>query len=437
MHPATAGSHVPRPPHPDRVGRPPGAWTRAARLGCLILAGEAIFSLPFHVPRFFRASLLAETGLGNAALGDIFAIYGLTAMLAYFPGGALADRVAARTLLWVSLLATAAGGLYLARTPTVDGLRLLYGYWGVTTILLFWAALIRATREWGGAAAQGRAFGALDAGRGLVAAVLATAAVALLTGAAAADSGAALTRVIYFYTAITAVAALLCRLVLPADHPAGSSPRHWSPDRFRAVLGAPTIWLQAAIVVTAYCGYKGLDYYALYLQAAWALDPAAAAWWFSLTAYLRPLAAIAAGLCADRIGIGRMVAALFVAGAAGYLGLGATHAPPLAWLAANLVLTLCAVYGLRGVYFALLQETRVAPALSGTAVGIISVVGYTPDVFFAPLAGRLLDATPGTAGFRHVFLLLALIFVAGLLATLVLRRCVRSHPGASEPARSA
>ena len=34
----------------------------------------------------------------------------------------------------------------------------LWGFFGVSTILLFWAALIRATRDWGGPDAQGRAF---------------------------------------------------------------------------------------------------------------------------------------------------------------------------------------------------------------------------------------------------------------------------------------
>jgi NhaP-type Na+/H+ or K+/H+ antiporter len=47
-------------------------------------------------------------------------------------------------------------------------------FWGFTTICLFWAAMIRATREWGGTFFQGRAFGWLEGGRGGVAALLAT-----------------------------------------------------------------------------------------------------------------------------------------------------------------------------------------------------------------------------------------------------------------------
>ena len=50
----------------------------------------------------------------------------------------------------------------------------LYGYWGCTTILLFWAALIKSTRLWGGEHTQGRVFGLLEGGRGALAAILGT-----------------------------------------------------------------------------------------------------------------------------------------------------------------------------------------------------------------------------------------------------------------------
>ena len=55
---------------------------RYATLLALILAGEAIFSLPFHIPRFFRPTLLDAFQLSNTQLGDIFAHYGLVALLA-------------------------------------------------------------------------------------------------------------------------------------------------------------------------------------------------------------------------------------------------------------------------------------------------------------------------------------------------------------------
>ena len=57
----------------------------------------------------------------------------------------------------------------MATFPAYQGAMLLWGFFGISTILFFWAALIRATREWGGAEHQGRAYGLLDGGRGLLA----------------------------------------------------------------------------------------------------------------------------------------------------------------------------------------------------------------------------------------------------------------------------
>ena len=130
----------------------------------LIVAGEIVFGLPFSTARYFRPTLLEVFGFTNTQLGDLFALYGVTAMIAYFPGGALADRFSARSLLASSLVATAVGGLYMATIPSALPMALLYGYWGFTTIFLFWGALIKATRDWGGSAKQGEAFGVLEGG---------------------------------------------------------------------------------------------------------------------------------------------------------------------------------------------------------------------------------------------------------------------------------
>ena len=38
----------------------------------------------------------------------------------------------------------------MATIPSFNGLRVLFAFWGMSNILLFWAPLIRATREWAG-----------------------------------------------------------------------------------------------------------------------------------------------------------------------------------------------------------------------------------------------------------------------------------------------
>ena len=64
----------------------------------LILAGEAVFILPFVLPRIFRPTVLDVFQLTNVELGFCFSVYGLVAMVSYLFGGPLADRYPPRKL---------------------------------------------------------------------------------------------------------------------------------------------------------------------------------------------------------------------------------------------------------------------------------------------------------------------------------------------------
>ena len=116
----------------------------------LILAGESVFILPFVLARVFRPTVLNVFALDNTQLGLCFSVYGFVALVSYLFGGPLADKYPPRKLIAVALWMTALGGLVYATFPSYFVLKILYGYWGFTTIFLFWAAMIKATRVWGG-----------------------------------------------------------------------------------------------------------------------------------------------------------------------------------------------------------------------------------------------------------------------------------------------
>lgn len=399
---------------------------RICFIAALVIAGELVFGLPFHVARFFRPTFLDVFGFSNTQLGDVFAVYGIAATLSFFPGGVLADYFSARRLITLALLLTGAGGLYMATIPGTVQMAALFGYFGVTTIFLSWGALIRATREWGGASAQGVAFGTLEGGRGLAAALLAGAAVIVLamllpddvSMTTDAERRAGLRAVIHVYTLATFAAAVLVWFAVP-DADAASLSRRNPFLGMAEVVARPSIWAQAAIVISAYCLFKGTDFYTLYARDVLDMDEVAAAKLGAYGAYLRPVAALAAGFIADRFTAGRSIAAAFALLAVMFALLAAASPsmPGVPIIVANVLITLCAVFALRGIYFALLEETRTPRYITGTAVGVISVVGFTPDIFFAAIAGRILDADPGLPGFTHLFMLLVAIAAAGVAIT--------------------
>ena len=143
------------------------------------------------------------------------------------------------------------------------GMAFLYGYWGVTTILLFWAALIRATREWGGEASQGKAFGILEGGRGLVAALFASLGVLLFALGMPDDPDfvtneqrrAAFRSVIMMYSLGAIGAGILVWMVVPPSRLGGDS--SYSVLRGAAyVLRKPVVWAQAGVIIMAYCAFR-------------------------------------------------------------------------------------------------------------------------------------------------------------------------------------
>jgi len=405
-------------------------FERIAFMATLVVAGEAVFSLPFHVARFFRPAVLSVLGLTNTELGAAQAVYGVVAMLAYFPGGLLADRFSARRLLSGSLFATACGGVYFATFPPYRGLAILFGVWGASTILLFWAALIRATREWGRNDRQGLAYGILDGGRGLFAAALAATAVGVFehlmpadpAGATLAERADALRGIIYLYTLVTATAGVLCLWFVPEVDTTLPS-RDTIVGHLGRVLRLPRVWLQALIVVCAYVGYKGIDNYSLYAVQGYELNEVEGAKVSTLSAWIRPVAAVGAGWVADRVSASLVSTLLFalLLGSYAWLALEVPRASMVWLLYLNVVLTCVAVFGLRSVYFALFQEASVPMSATGTAVGLVSVIGYTPDIFVHLVGGFLLDRTPGADGHRHFFAFLAASAALGLLASLAFR----------------
>jgi sugar phosphate permease len=429
------------------VGAEASSFRRALFMFSLVVAGEAVFALPFHVARYFRPTVLSVFGFSNTELGQAMAAYGVVAMLAYFPGGLLADRFTARSLITSSLLLTAVGGMYMATFPGLIGMAVLWGFWGMTSILMLWAAMIRATRDWGGREQQGTAYGILDGGRGLFGALLAVAAAQAFAwfmpddveAATEAARAAALRNVIWMYVTATLAAAALAWVGIPSIRPQVATDREARLWRhLGTVLRMPAIWCQAIIVVAAYVAYKATDDFGLFAKEAYAMDEVEAAWISGVSAWIRPFAALGAGWLADRSSASSVTAACFVTLVLGFAAMASmTVVPGLMWMLVSQIAIACvAVYGLRGVYFALFEQARVPIAATGTAVGIVSVVGYTPDIFSGVVLGVLLDAHPGALGHQLYFALAGAVAGVGLLATVVFVRCVRPTGTLTERCRS-
>jgi len=345
--------------------------------------------------------------------------------------------------------------------PSSDALYGLYAFWGVSTILPFWSALIRATRDWGGAQQQGRAFGMLDAGRGLLAAVLATFALLLfassLPGAEAEITLVQKTRAIQItiatYVAACLVAATMIWLCLPrtsrSEEKEGAEESTADDSPWLSVLRMPAVWLQAIVIVGAYCTFKGIDYYSQYAKDIWGWSDVESSTLSTLSTWMRPIATVAAGFIADRFYPSRTIIAAFAIVALGSLSMvfmtpnsltadggGAlvSAGSPVWLLWATILIGCLGIFALRGIYFALLEESRVPLRVTGTAVGVVSFIGYTPELCMPHLGGMLIGGWDGgITGYRVFFGILILACLVGTRAAWRLRRLAATRQAKHVP----
>ncbi len=398
----------------------------------LIIAGEAIFILPFVIPRIFRPTLLEVFDITNLQLGTYFSYYGIVAILSYLFGGPLADRFPARNLMSISLLLTAAGGLILSFWPTSIVLRNMYFWWGFTTIFLFWAAMIKATREWGGNNFQGRAFGFLEGGRGLTGAILGSIALALfafmIPDGDMIENSMSRTKsysgVLLLTSCIIVVIAVLVYSFIPKNIHDGDVRKTIPKVKdFLEIASMPVVWAQAVIIICAYVAYKGTDDFSLYANEVLNMSEVESAGFGTSAIWLRPLFAVIAGFVADRYRGEDTLMLCFVLMMLGCMSISSgTFSFSIGMTIMLFVASLIGIYGIRGIYFSVMKDSGIPLKATGMAVGIMSVLGYTPDIFMSPLMGYLLDNNPGEKGHQLVFATMASFATVGLLASYTLKR---------------
>ena len=398
-------------------------------MAVLSVSGGVIFYLPFLQEVCYKP-LADALGLDNAQVGSLLSAFGVTAMLSYVPGGWLADRVSPRYLLTSSLLLTGSSGLYFATFPSYATSLALHALWGVTITLLFWGAMIRVTRNWAPADEQGKAFGILETGRGF-GEVLSSMAILAVFGLLGSNRFALSMVIVQFSILILALGVLAWFTI---DDEAGG--QHIADEQAKvgikevvAVLKMPTVWLIAIIILTGYCAYWGTFRFTSYSSDIFLMSVTMAGALSVGKLWMKPIAALSAGFISDKLGIAKTVAFLFAMLIASFTLFALMPGKPslVAVMIVNVAIASLAIFAMRGIYFALLEEGGIPIVVTGTAVGIISVVGYTPDIFMPLLGGVLLDRYPGPEGYRLFFLTVAGICTVGLGATLILIRRVTAR----------
>ncbi|WP_428410455.1 MFS transporter [Hyphococcus sp.] len=393
-------------------------------MAVLGLSGAVIYLLPF-LREVYYDPLREALNLTHSQSGRLMATFGFVSMLTYMPGGWVADRVPSRLLISGSLISTGLLGFAFATFPSYPVALAIHALWGVTITGMMWGALIKATRDWASSAEQGKAFGMLEAGRGVSEAACYS--IFLAVFAQLGGDTRAFSQVIIQYSILHVLLGVAAFFVIK---PGLAAPTGAAPDlaTFFRVLKMPHVWLIGFVILSVYGAYWGAYYFTPYASDVFLMSAVAAGAIGAGKVWLKPASAAIAGLVADRIGVSKAVLiGLFVL-TVSFLGF--TVLPGgqamIGLMIFNIALASITIFALRGIYFALLEDCGVPAAVTGTATGIVSVIAFTPDVFMPLVGGALLDAYPGETGFRYFFGLITALCICGGIAMHVLKKLGRA-----------
>lgn len=183
---------------------------------------------------------------------------------------------AERILLPAGLIGVGLCGAYLTTLPPFSGYLIAFGAMAFFGEVVYWPVLLKAVRLLGNRDEQGRMFGFLEAGRGVVDVLIASGALFVFVqfgeGKASMQAG------LVYYTLITIIVGTITYFIVDADdRTIPQDDEDVNKQIFKGiknVVKSPNLWLASFCIFFVYSAYCGLTYFIPFLKDIYALPVA-------------------------------------------------------------------------------------------------------------------------------------------------------------------
>jgi len=388
-----------------------------------------IYLLPYMKSVFYD-QMTAATGFSNEQLGLMLSVYAIVCTASYLPGGWIADKFKPRTLLTVCL---AANGLLcflfmFLRTSFFASL-IIWMLAGLTGAFAFWPAMLKGVRLLGTRNEQGRIYGifeALNGGASLIGSLLMVWVSTWFADMIAGFNGAVISMGVLCLLAAAGVWFTFNENITYNEDALEEKDKiNWRA--FGKTLIMPQVWIPAALLFCGITMYGTMSYLSPYLTDKFLITAVAVSWMSSVREYGCRLGGIGGGFFADKVfkssAKWQVAAQILTAGLVFSFIFIPTTSPLLA-IVIMFVFAL-AVYANRVTAYSLLSELKVPARVGGTALALVTLIGYIPDMFMHTMFGSWMDASIGADGlvsseaFNRIFIYAGIVGIIGVLLALV------------------
>lgn len=405
----------------------------------LTLSGGVAFKLS-SMKDMFYVPMQQFMGLTNTQIGGALSAYGIVQTIGLIAGIYICDMFSKKYMIGGSLIGLGAVGVYLSTFPGYWGFLVAFGIMAILGEVTYWPVLLKAIRLLGDEKTQGRMFGFLEMGRGVIDVIISSSALAVFK--AMGEGASALRAGLLFLAGVTALAGVLCLIFVPNDEKKtdeNGNEVNKAQSAFGGMIKAlknVDIWVVAMNGFVVYCIYCGLTYFIPFLNQIYLLPATAVGMYGIVNQYgLKMVGGPIGGLMSDKvhksaakhIRMGFLLCAIamtaflmvphekigqsgnWILGAICTLGFGAI------------------VFTMRAVFFAPMDEVKVPEEITGAAMSLASLVIYLPNAFAYVMYGSFLDRYPGMKGFRIVFTMMIGWAIIGLFVSTFLIHRIKKH----------
>ncbi len=411
---------------------------------CALMAGIMVY-VPFlrysyydqMVILFTEYKQIVPASEVNTFIGDFGMAFGIVSMLGYPFGGIFADRFSEKWLLILGGVLMGICSIWFGFVPGKMSIIIIHLLYGVGTSFMIWSAYLKLTRKMGTSEEQGRMFSTSEFTRGIFGMLIGFAGVALLGKAALSGGGldpeilGAQWRNLHFLAgALFFIFSVLVFIFVPADVVGAeaeaadtAAQESFSLKNVIKVLKMPGTWMISALIFCCFSFTSaGNGYLGSYTVQVLGISETMASTFAIVRNYI--IAAVMTfliGFVSDKVGSKSKTLGIYL--------VIATVLCALMMMTRNsmvLCLAISFVYatvytGMRGIYFATLSEVGIPLSMTGIATGIISMLCYLPDVYFAKLAGGWLD-NHGLAGYDYIWIYTIVCGIAGIVVAFITYR---------------
>lgn len=411
----------------------------------IVLAAGAIYPV-IYLRTNYQVTILEVFDLTQPQLNNFYSMLGMAYVIGYIPSGLIADKISAKKLIAISLFGTSLCGFWFAQVPGHTSVNIIFFLWGIFSVFTFWSAHMKIVKMLSKANEEGRFFGILDGGRGVVEALMASIGLAIFaailgTSDTLVDKQAALVSVIYLYSAIVFIVAVLIFFFVDEDKKLAAmsenSGERGEDEKFHLkdvgkLLTNKYVYLMGGIIFMGYAVFWTVYYLGGFLQTNVGIDAVTVGTITVIILWMRPVGGFIGGFLADKIGRPTTIR-IALAGAAILLIVAAVTPVSSASLFPVVMVALgIFLYMIRGTYWSLLGMSKIEAAMMGTAIGVISFIGYMPDIILPQLNSFLWATFGDQGGYNAYFIVSAGLGVLGILILTVYARLNNAEKKANE-----